>query len=267
MVEQIRTFYLVGGMPAAVTEWVESHSYIEVSHVHTDIIQTYEDDFNKYKKRVSPVLLRQVLRSVALQVGNKFVYSLAARDVHSSVVREALHLLTLAGLITPVKHTDGTGIPLGAEENNSYVKYLFFDLGVMLTMLDIPAADILTASDVDLVNKGGTSEMFAGLEMKKYRDCLQKPEMHYWQNTEKGSNAEVDYLRTRDGKVLPVEVKANTQGSMQSLWIFMRKRQLHEAIRTSLENFGQFDHYDPKDNFEHRHVDIVPLYALSNLEL
>lgn len=68
-------------------------------------------------------------------------------------------------------------------------------------------------------------------------------------------------------KVYTVEVKANTQGSMQSLWIFMRKRQLHEAIRTSLENFGQFDHYDPKDNFEQRHVDIVPLYALSNLEL
>jgi predicted AAA+ superfamily ATPase len=266
LVDQIRTFYLVGGMPAAVTEWIESHSYIEVSHVHTDIIQTYEDDFNKYKKRISPILLRQVLRSVALQVGNKFVYSLAARDVHSSVVKDALHLLTLAGLITPVKHTDGTGVPLGAEESNRYVKYLFFDLGVMLTMLDIPTADILTASDVDLVNKGGSSEMFAGLEMKKYRDCYQKPEMHYWQNTEKGSNAEVDYLRVRGGKVLPVEVKANTQGSMQSLWIFMGKRKLHEAIRTSLENFGQFDHYDPKNNFEQRHVDIVPLYALSNLQ-
>ena len=115
------------------------------------------------------------------------------------------------------------------------MKYLFYDLGVMLTMLDIPAADILTASDMDLVNKGGTSDMFAGLEMKKYRDCFQKPEMHYWQNTERGSNAEVDYLRVRGGKVLPVEVKANTQGSMQSLWIFMRKRKLHEAIRTSLD--------------------------------
>ena len=39
------------------------------------------------------------------------------------------------------------------------------------------------------------------------------------------------------------------------------------AEHRSLENFGQFDHYDPKDNFEQRHVDIVPLYALSNLEL
>ena len=267
LVEQLRSFYLVGGMPAAVTEWIETRSYIEVSNVHTDIIQTYEDDFNKYKTRVSPVLLRQVLRSVAHQTGNKFVYAIAARDVHSSVVREALHLLTLAGLITPVKHTDGTGLPLGAEENDKYVKYLFFDLGVMQTMLDIPAADILMASDVDFVNKGGTSEMFAGLEMKKYRDCLQKPEMHYWQNAAKGSSAEVDYLRVWNGKVLPVEVKANTQGSMQSLWIFMRKRKLHEAVRTSLENFGQLDHYDPEDNFEQRHVDIVPLYALSNLEL
>ena len=266
IVDQLRTFYLVGGMPAAVTEWVETHSFIEVAHTHTDIIQTYEDDFNKYKKRVSPNLLRQVLRSVALQAGNKFVYAQAVRDVHSSVVRDALHLLTLAGLIVPVTHTNGTGVPLGAEENSNYTKYLFFDLGVMLTMLDIPAADILLASDVDLVNKGGTSEVFAGLEMIKYRDCLQKPEMHYWENTAKGSNAEVDYLRVRSGQVLPVEVKANTQGSMQSLWVFMRMRKLHDAIRTSLENFGQFNYDDPKDNFERRHVDIIPLYALSNLE-
>lgn len=265
LVDQLRSFYLVGGMPAAVTEWIETHSYIEVSHVHADIIQTYEDDFNKYKKRVSPVMLRQVLRSVALQIGNKFVYAIAARDVHSSVVRDALHLLTLAGLITPVKHTNGNGLPLGAEENDSYVKYLFFDLGVMQTMLDIPAADILMESDVDFVNKGGASEMFAGLEMQKYRDCFQKAEMHYWHNTTKGSNAEVDYLKAQNGKVLPIEVKANTQGGMQSLWIFMRKRHLHDAVRTSLENFGQFDYFNPEENFEQRHVDIIPLYALSNL--
>ena len=183
----------------------------------------------------------------------------------SSVVREALHLLTLSGLIIPVKHTDGTGLPLGAEEDVRYTKYLFFDVGVMQTMLDVPASSTLMASDVDFVNKGGVSEMFAGQEMIKYRDCLQKPEMYYWQNTVKGSSTEVDYLRVRNGSVLPIEVKANTQGSMQSLWIFMRMRKLNKAIRTSLENFGQFDYYDPKENFEQRHVDILPLYSLSNL--
>ena len=44
----------------------------------------------------------------------------------------------------------------------------FFDLGVMQTMLGIPASDILLASEVDFVNKGGTSEMFAGLEIQKF---------------------------------------------------------------------------------------------------
>lgn len=265
LVDQLRSFYIVGGMPAAVMEWVETHSYLEVAHAHVDILDTYQDDFSKYKKRVSPVMLRQVLRSVALQVGDKFVYAQAAKDVHSSVVRDALHLLTLAGLITPVKHTDGTGVPLGAEENDSYVKYLFFDLGVMQTMLGIPSADILLANEVGFVNKGGASEMFAGLEMMKYSDCFQKAEMHYWHNSAKGSNAEVDYLRVRNGKVLPMEVKASTQGAMQSLWVFMRKRKLSEAVRTSLENFGEFDYADPENEFALRHVEIVPLYALSNL--
>lgn len=266
LVDQLRTFYLVGGMPAAVTEWIETHSYLEVSHIHNDIIGTYQDDFSKYKKRISPLLLQQVLRSVALQAGKKFVYSTAASDIRSSYVKEALHLLTLAGLIIPVKHTDGTGLPLGAEENERYVKYLFFDLGVMQTMLDIPSADILLASNVDFVNKGAASEMFAGLEMVKYHDCFQKPEMHYWQNMTKNSSAEIDYLMAKEGVVLPIEVKSNTQGSMQSLWIFMRKRKLHECIRTSLENYGQFDYHDPEDQFERRHVDIIPLYALSNLK-
>ncbi|MBO7054981.1 MAG: ATP-binding protein [Bacteroidales bacterium] len=265
LVDQLRSFYLVGGMPAAVREWIDTHSYIEVSHIHNDIIDTYQDDFAKYKKRVSPVLLRQVLRSVALQAGKKFVYASVANDIKTYQIKDALHLLTLAGLITPVKHTDGSGVPLGAEENNQYVKYLFFDLGVMQTMLDIPSANILLASDVDFVNKGAASEMFAGLELLKYHDCFQRAELHYWQNMTKNSNAEVDYLRVRNGIVLPVEVKASTQGAMQSLWIFMRKRHLHDAIRTSLENFGKFNMLDSEDNFAQRNVEIIPLYALSNL--
>ena len=107
--------------------------------------------------------------------------------------------------------------------------------------------------------------MFAGLEMVKYQDCYVKAEMYYWQNMSRNSSAEVDYLRVKDGKILPVEVKASTQGSMPSLWMFMRKRQLHNAVRTSLENFSQFDYSDPKDSSELRHVDVIPLYALSNL--
>lgn len=265
LVEQLKIFYLVGGMPAAITEWVESKSYIECTRVHNDILDTYQDDFSKYKSRISPALLRQVLRSVALQAGCKFVFRQVADDIHSSVIKEALHLLTLAGLIKPVTHSDGNGVPLGAEENCNYTKYLFLDLGLMQTMLGTPAANVLLSSDVDFVNKGAASEMFAGLELVKNHDCFQKAEMYYWQNLSRGTNAEIDYLVVKDGIVVPIEVKASTRGSMQSLWLFMRKKGLHRAIRTSLENFGEFEYVDKESQDEVRHVDVVPLYALSNL--
>lgn len=265
LVQQLKTFYLVGGMPAAVTEWIESKSYLDAAHVHNDILDTYQDDFSKYKSRISPVLLRKVLRSVALQTGGKFVCRQVDDQLHSSVIKEALRLLTLAGLVKPVVHTDGNGLPLGAEENDSYVKYLFLDLGLMQTMLNIPAANILLASDMDLVNKGAASEMFAGLELVKYHDCFQKSEMYYWHNMARGANAEIDYLETKDGHVLPIEVKASTRGSMQSLWLFMRKKGLRHAVRTSLENFGRFEYVDKEADDAVRLVDVVPLYALSDL--
>ena len=133
-------------------------------------------------------------------------------------------------------------------------------------LVHIPAADILTASEVDFVNKGAASEMFAGLEMMKYHDCFAKAELHYWQCQESKSQAEIDYVVSHSGKVLPIEVKASTQGSMQSLWIFLREHKFYNAIRTSLENFGHFYYYDKKDNDVERHVDTIPLYALSNLQ-
>lgn len=265
MKEQIRAFMLTGGMPAAVTEWVERRDYAEVRRVHNDIIDTYRDDFSKYKKRVSPELLRMVLNSVVHQAGNKFVYTQVSREVHSASIKEALSLLTLAGLITPVTHTSGNGLPLGAEENTNYQKYLFLDTGLMLTMLGTPAADILLSSELYFVNKGPLAEVFAGLEMMKYSDCFVKPALYYWQHMSKNGNAEVDYLTAKKGRVLPVEVKANTQGSMQSLYLFMHTHHLTEAVRTSLENFSKFDRTDVQDNQAIRHIEIVPLYALRTL--
>ena len=254
----LRIFYLVGGMPEAVSTWISEQNFLACNRVHNDILDTYQQDFSKYKKRVSPDLLRQVLRSVTLQAGKKFVFSEASREVPAANVKECLRLLTLAGIITPVKHTAANGLPLGAEENEKYIKYLFLDLGLMQTMLSLPAKDILLASDVDFVNKGAASEMFAGLELLKAHDCFVKAEMFYWQNTDKGTSGEIDYLTVIDGHIIPVEVKAGTQGKMQSLYSFMPKHSSAFGIRTSLENISSYSHKGCL-------VKTIPLYALSAL--
>ena len=157
-------------------------------------------------------MLTQTLRSVTLQIGNKFVYSQVSDNQNGKAVKEALSLLSLAGLVIPVTHTSANGIPLGAEINPKYRKYLLLDTGLLQTMLGLQAQDILTSDETNFVNKGGLSEMFAGLEILKYNDCLRKPEIYYWQRMERNAQAEVDYVISNEGEIIPVEVKSSTSG-------------------------------------------------------
>lgn len=253
MVSQLRSYYLVGGMPEAVRIWVQTGNYNECAVVHNDILDTYQDDFKKYKTRISPLLLQQTLKSVALQAGEKFVYAQVGSDLGGESVKEALSLLTLSGLVTPVVHTAANDIPLGAQINEKFRKFLFLDVGMMQSMLKIQPKDILIADNVDFVNRGGLSEMFAGLELMKYESYLMKPELYYWQRTERGAQAEVDYVISRRGKIYPVEVKASNSGSMQSMYKFIELKKSDYGIRTSLEPFSFYNY-----------IKVVPLYALSN---
>lgn len=257
MIRQLRTFYLVGGMPEAVRAWIKTNNYAKCAVVHNDILDTYQDDFSKYKSRFPQLILMNTFKSVALQAGNKFVYS----DVESNIrsVKEALELLTLAGLIIPVTHTSANGLPLGAESNLKYRKFLFLDIGLMQSLLGLKAADILLSDDIDFVNKGGVSEVFAGLELLKYSNYFKKPEMYYWQRMERNAQAEVDYLISKEGAIYPIEVKASKSGSMQSLYKFLSLKRCKHAYRLSLENFSEL-------RLEMETViAIYPLYAIKNI--
>ncbi|WP_044263488.1 ATP-binding protein [Bacteroides timonensis] len=253
MISQLRSYYLVGGMPEAVRIWVETADYNECFVVHNDILDTYQDDFKKYKTRISPLLLSQTLKSVALQAGQKFVYARVSDGIDGTAVKEALSLLSLAGLVTPVTHTAANGIPLGAEINEKFRKFLFLDVGLMQSLLGIQPMDILITNETDFVNKGGMSEVFAGLELMKYASYLKKADLYYWQRTERNAQAEVDYVISIKGKIYPIEVKANNSGSMQSMYKFMELKGSDYGIRTSLEPFSSYEK-----------VKVVPLYALSN---
>ena len=273
LVNFLRTYMLVGGMPEAVKTWVEYHDYIRCQEVQDDIVVTYEDDFPKYKKNVDPTLLRRTLRSVAVQAGKKFVYTKVGLDYKTAEVKKAVELLTLAGILHPVTHTDANGLPLGSEEDKSYQKMLLLDTGLLLRLLNMSLGDvselttqILTASATDLANKGPMAEMVVGLEMLHNMSPNIRHELYYWVRHAKNSQAEIDYIATYLQTVVPIEVKADTQGGMKSLWAFMRDKRLHYAIRCSMENFGKFDYVDNQANNEVRHVRICPMYAIARIE-
>ena len=150
---------------------------------------------------------------------------------------------------------------------------LLLDTGLMLRLLNMTTGDIseltehiLTSDVSDLVNKGPMAEMIAGLELLHYRTPNIRHELYYWQRHAKNSQAEVDYISSYRQTVLPIEVKAEKQGGMKSLWMFMREKKITNAIRCSLENFGAFDYEDNKDGGTLRHVHICPLYAISQMD-
>ena len=271
LVEWFRLYLMIGGMPEAVLAWTVTSDMNRCRQIQEDIVLAYEDDFNKYGSRINPDLLRMTMRGVCHQAGQNFVFRQVSADYRNVQMREALRLLGLAGLVTPVVATAGNGVPLDAEANEARVKCLFLDSGLLLAVLHLDGEAarelvqlIVAGTPQELVNRGGLVEMVAGLEIMRYKAPVQRPKLYYWEKREK-SIAEVDYLDNWGSKVLPIEVKSGTQGGMKSLWMFMREKHLVEAVRCSLENFGEFTYVDADDAGAVRHVRICPLYALSQL--
>lgn len=272
LVESLRTYMLVGGMPESVVKWVDTHDYLQCQEVQDDILTGYEDDFPKYRKKVDPVLLRNTMRSAAVQATKKFIYAQVQGEYTSAEVKKALDMLSKAGIVIPVAHTSANGMPLGDEADMGIRKMLLLDTGLMLRLLNMTMGDttelmtyILTAPVADLVNKGAIAEMLAGLEYLHYLTPNLRHDMFYWVRQAKNSLAEVDYIVPMGNNIVPMEVKAGVQGGMKSLWVFMREKKLTKAIRCSLENFGSFNYTDAKGNNAVLHVTICPLYAISQM--
>ena len=118
-------------------------------------------------------------------------------------------------------------------------------------------SEILLANDFEVINKGSIAEQFVGLELLKSSSPFMPENLYFWIREKEKSRAEVDYLIQKGNKIVPIEVKSGTTGKMQSLHLFMNEKQSEYGIRTSLENFGEFQNEDG------RTIKIYPLYAIS----
>lgn len=222
-------YMVVGGLPAVVDAWIENHDDSERHRLQNDIIQNYNDDFNKYRKRINVEPLRGTWQSVAAQLGGRFMYSHIDASANQSTLKECLNLLTLSRLCSKVKHTAANGIPLGAEAKDDIFKCVFIDTGLALCTLGLRPITSKNFEDALWANKGAIAEQTVGYLLKAGTSPL-RSELFYWQQLG-SSNAEIDYLIQDNGTIIPVEVKAGKSGSMKSLHQFMFAKQLKRAIR------------------------------------
>ncbi|GHT14516.1 ATPase [Bacteroidia bacterium] len=251
-IEYFSRFLLIGGMPEVVAAYSKGASLLDCQQILDDLTNTFYDDFAKYKEKVPVSRLREIFDAVVNQTGSKFILS-NVQEINHLQIKECLELLKMAGLIYPITHTAANGLPLGAEINAKYRKFMLFDSGIYQRYLRLNLSQILDTDNFDNINKGALAELFVASELKKASPDSQA-ELYYWRREKEGSSAEVDFVVQRGENIVPVEVKSGSKGSMQSMFLFLKEKKRQYGIRTSLENFGKFDN-----------IQIYPLYAVSNI--
>ena len=226
-------YCLVGGMPEVVQEWVNSKNLKPCIKIQQDLLATYRDDFHKYGGEIDAGMLNKILLSVAKQLGNKFMYSRVDPTKKLVGIKKALSMLSQAKVCTKVLHTTGNGLPLGAESNEKFFKAIMLDIGLISVQLGLSSIKHSEAKNIIFSNKGGLAEQFVGQQLRACQTPLESPQLFYWQRTG-GRLGEIDYVTQHGNRVVPVEVKSGSAGSMKSLHQFMAEKRLNFAVRFNI---------------------------------
>ncbi|MBI4357621.1 MAG: DUF4143 domain-containing protein [Gammaproteobacteria bacterium] len=235
LVERQREFLFLGGMPEAVAAYAAQSTLSEIENIHDSILNTYQDDFVKYKKRVDPLQLKLIFQKIPAQVGCKIKYTHFSREQKARDIHRLLQLLSLARVMTPVFQSQCTGIPLGASADLEVYKPLFLDVGLMNRFLGLKWAQIFKQDEIALINEGALAEQFIGQHLLFLESFPSIPCLYYWLREGKTGNAEVDYVMSYGGHDLfPIEVKAGTTGQLKSLHQFAYAKKNRFAIRFNL---------------------------------
>ena len=228
--DALRQYLVVGGMPAAVSAYVEGGA-LDAEREQQMIISTYHDDFPKYSRTVRPDLLQKAFMRLPSALGRKLVYTHLVGGEKSRDVSAAFNLLRLARVAAKVRHTPSNGVPIayGADECN--FKPLFLDTGLACRVLGLKLVDFLGADDALLENRGGLCEQFVGQHLLFAGETYEEPAAYCWMREEPSSTAEVDYVVQCGNAIVPVEVKSGASGRMKGLQLFLNEKNRDFAVR------------------------------------
>ena len=226
----LRQYCVVGGLPEAVSAYVQTRDFARVSRVQQSVVATYRDDFNKYSHGSLQGRIQMVFDRLPAMVGRKFKYAQVSRDHRAAELADALRHLCMARVASRVRHTAANGLPLAAEADERRFKCLCMDVGLMCAALHLDVLD-LGKQDLTLVNQGAVAEQFIGQHLLYGGARYETPELHYWAREARNAAAEVDYLVAPAREVVPVEIKAGTTGSLRSLHQFLKEKRRDFAIR------------------------------------
>lgn len=242
----LRTYFYTGGMPEAVQAYVDSGLLGDARAVQSRLLLDYEHDFAKHvSSGLETERIREAWRSVPTQIArekgaNTFRYSQVRSGGRGRDYRDAIPWLIDSGLVTRVRKVTRPGIPLRTYEHEESFKLYLLDVGLLGAALHLDARTIVAGNDLFTHAKGVYAEQYVCQQLVAAQNGMSWSAgdgPYYWSADGKASKAEVDFLYEYDGRVVPVEVKADRNVRAKSIARFSREYGIGRCLRLSLKDY------------------------------
>jgi len=237
IIELLKQYFYVGGMPAAVKKYLDSRDFSEVRDVQMTVLDSYYADFAKHIPSVYIARTRDIWESVPTQLAKenkRFLYSDMKEGSRGRNYEMALNWLIDTNLIHKLYRVSLPNMPLIGYKQPAIFKLYMNDIGLLSARAGLDPKVYLDDSGNTFSHyKGGLSEQFVLQELIAANDRLP---IYYWA-TDKNT-AEVEFIIQYNDEIIPLEVKSGRNVKSESLKVYRNEYHPSRAIRASLKNYG-----------------------------
>jgi len=229
-----KIYLFIGGMPEAVTEYIDSEDFHKVRNIQDNILKAYSLDFVKHAAKDKVFQVNLVWNAIASQLAKenkKFIYSLVRKGGRAKEFEVAVQWLLEAGLIHKVYNVTTPKLPLDAYAKFDFFKIYLVDVGLLGAMTHLSAQTIIHGDTLFQEFRGSFVENYIAQELARHHDGL-----YYW--TSEGK-AELDFIFDHNGNIFPLEIKSGYSNRKKSLQVYNEKYKPRLLIRSSPMNLKQ----------------------------
>lgn len=232
LIEVLKTYFFIGGMPEAVAEYAKTGNFNIVREIQLEILSAYEKDFAKHAPPSEIMKITTVWKQVHRQLAKenkKFIFAAIRKSARGRDYEDAIQWLADAGLIHKSYLVESPKFPLSAYADNNIFKIFLSDVGLLGAQSNLSPQTIIEGDLLFTEFKGALTENFVAQELI----ATKHKEPYYW--TSEGT-AEVDFLIEEIHEIYPLEVKSGTSQKKKSLLVYNQKYSPSKLIRATTMN-------------------------------
>ena len=225
-IRDFRLYMLVGGMPQAVGEYLDTNNLSKVDMVKREIIELYLDDFVKIDPTKRASRLFRAIPSELSKNASRYQVGSVLEDSERKNLGEVLEALSDSMVVNFAYHANDPNVGLSLNSNIDQYKMYALDTGLFVTLAfwdkditeNIIYQKLLSdklAANLGYVYENIVAQMLTANGSKLF--------YHTWPSETSNHNYEVDFLLSRGAKIWPLEVKSSGYRTHKSLDEFCRK--------------------------------------------